>query len=102
MNNKQTVTFATSSLVSRASAAKQRTQIQPVFNTSGGFVQFDFSAVDSISSSYADELFGVLAQIYGLDNLVQKIAITNATHDVLYSIAEAIHYRAATSHKIAS
>jgi anti-anti-sigma regulatory factor len=61
-------------LASRRSAAQLRQNIESVLNSRKKIV-FDLSSVESISESYADELFGVLAFKYGIEKFVASILI---------------------------
>ena len=60
---------------------------------SGEKVAFDLSNVVSISESYADELFGVLALEHGITEFVESISIRSASPVVLRRIAESIKER---------
>ncbi|MCX7113034.1 MAG: STAS-like domain-containing protein [Proteobacteria bacterium] len=79
-------------LASRRTAAHLRTQVTTVLK-SGEKVAFDLSNVVSISESYADELFGVLALEYGIKEFVASVTIRGASPVVLRRIAEAIKER---------
>jgi hypothetical protein len=50
----------------------------------------DFASVRTVSNSFADEVFGVLAVRHGKEWLVKRIRITNATAGVRVAITEAI------------
>lgn len=43
----------------------------------GDTVVFDFAGVDSVTNSFADELFGRLAFEFGMDNLRMVTSFTN-------------------------
>ena len=58
-----------------------------------GKVSIDLGGVFSISESYADELFGVLALRYGLGWLSDNVAFHNQNHFVFRAIASAIRQR---------
>ena len=79
-------------LASRRTAAHLRNQASTALS-SGDKVEFDLSDVVSISESYADELFGVLALEYGINEFVASISIRGASPVVLRRIAEAIKER---------
>ena len=79
-------------LASRTSAATVRYSVVSAVS-SGNKVVVDLAAVESLSYSYADELFGVLAALQGFDWLVEKTRIVNAKEHVLRVIAEAISRR---------
>ena len=81
-----------SDLSSRSAASKKRVEILKVIQR-GGKVSLDFSAVKSVSQSYADELFGVLSVRLGIDPLIDSVRISKASRHVLKSIAEAIQAR---------
>lgn len=79
-------------LASRTSAATVRYNVVSAIS-SGNKVVVDLAAVESLSYSYADELFGVLAALQGFDWLVEKTRIVNAKEHVLRVIAEVISRR---------
>jgi len=79
-------------LASRQAAAKLRSLIEQQV-LSGDKVSIDLGAVFSISESYADELFGVLALRYGLDWLTDHVALKNQKAFVFRAIADAIRQR---------
>jgi hypothetical protein len=93
------ITFSSSSLASRKSAFTVRQQLESRITPASSKVEIDFQNVDSLSSSYADELFGVLAEHYGLDFISKKIKISNASPDVYYAIAHAINQRISSNGK---
>lgn len=78
-------------LASRTTGGRLREEIQSAAD-SGQYVVIDLQDVLSISESYADEAFGVLAAKRGLDWLGGSVQIC-ARHSVLTSIAEAIRER---------
>jgi hypothetical protein len=53
----------------------------------------DLSDIESVSYSYSDELFGVIAATQGFDWLVEHVKIINAKEHVLRVIAEVISRR---------
>jgi len=60
----------------------------------GDSVAIDLLRVESISESYADELFGMLAVgLGGIDGFVQKVSILHANKHVLRVIARALKER---------
>ena len=78
-------------LSSRKTAALQRTELLNAIQR--GPVVLDLAAVESISDSYADELFGVIAAVHGLDWLSQHVKIAGAKEPVLRAIAVAVKRR---------
>lgn len=56
-------------------------------------VLMDLSNVESISESYSDELFGILAAKNGIENLLSHLKIKNANSSVLLSIATVMRRR---------
>jgi len=58
-----------------------------------GIVELDFKNVRSISDSFADELFGILAARHGVENLASKVKIENASRQLLLVIASNIQNR---------
>jgi STAS-like domain of unknown function (DUF4325) len=81
-----------SDLASRQAAAGLRAQIEQRV-LSGDKVSIDLGSVFSISESYADELFGVLALRYGLEWLTDRVAFHNSKPFVFRAIADAIRQR---------
>jgi len=79
-------------LASRQSAARLRQDVESELGR-GGNVVVDLGDVESISESYADELFGVLAAKYGLPSFSATVTIVGASSQVLYSVARAIKER---------
>lgn len=86
--------IADTDLASRQAAAELRAQIvQHVLTGSKQRASIDFSNVLSISESYADELFGVLALRYGLEWLTNSVVIHQASPFVFRAISNAIRQR---------
>lgn len=81
-----------SDLASRQAAAQLRLKVEKLAERSQK-VQIDFSNVFSISESYADELFGVLALKNNLDWLTTNVSISHANEATFRSIANAIKQR---------
>ncbi len=81
-----------SDLASRQAAAELRALVE-ARASSGYQVALNFQKVFSVSESYADELFGVLAVRYGLEWLSNFVAIQNATPVVFRAIVSAIRQR---------
>lgn len=86
------ITLLGTDLASRTSAATVRYNVVGAVS-SGNCVVIDLAAVESLSFSYADELFGVLTALQGFDWLVEKTRIVNAQEHVLRVIAEVINRR---------
>ena len=81
-------------LASRKLAIPHRDHIEQALNNSKVMqIEIDLSGVDSISESYADEIFGVLVQEFGCDEILNKIQIKNAKEYVLENIAILIDRR---------
>ncbi len=79
-------------LASRQTAANVRYNVASAVSA-GNTVVVDLSDVESLSYSYADELFGVIAATQGFDWLVEKVKIANAKENVLRVVAEVISRR---------
>lgn len=80
-------------LASRKSAAELRRQV--VSHVEGGAkVIIDLSHVASLSESYADELFGVLAEDLGLTEFFDVVSVHGADVWCMKRIAHAIKLRA--------
>lgn len=82
-------------LASRTSARLLRIQVE-LYVSTGKLAVIDLTNVISISESYADELFAVLVEDYGLEWFSKNIKILNHpinSTGVLRSIATAIRRR---------
>lgn len=79
-------------LASRRSASILRAEIISTLNNHHK-VAIDLSNVQSISDSYADELFGILVKQLGLEGFASTVVIRNASTHVLRRIAGAIKGR---------
>ena len=84
--------LSSSDLASRQAAAELRAVLEQHVRT-GKRVSVDFSNVLSVSESYADELFGVLALRYGLAWLSENVIIQHVDPLVFRAIAGAIRQR---------
>jgi len=86
-----TLNFApgNTSLASRRAAALDRTKVSAAL-LSGTPVAVDFSKVESISGSYADEFFGMLVVEVGLEKVRSNLRILGAQPYHLEVIAEAM------------
>ncbi|WP_347453403.1 STAS-like domain-containing protein [Acinetobacter thermotolerans] len=84
-------------LASRKLAIPHRQHIEQAFNNSEIMqIHIDLSGVESISESYADEIFGVLVEEFGCEDVLNKIKIKNAKDYILENIAIVIDRRANT------
>lgn len=79
-------------LASRQTAATVRYNVAGAIS-SGNRVVIDLSEIESVSYSYADELFGVIAATRGFNWLVENVKLVNAKEHVLRVIAEVISRR---------
>lgn len=79
-------------LASRRTAASVRHNVISHV-ASGKRVVVDLSQVESISFSYADELFGVIAAVQGWDWLTKNVEVAGANQEILRVIAESINRR---------
>lgn len=86
------IKIADTDLASRQAAAALRAQIVQ-HALAGEKVSIDLSAVLSISESYADELFGILALRYGLDWFSDNVVLHHPNPFVFRAIASAIRQR---------
>lgn len=87
-----TIKLPGTDLASRQTAATVRYNVASVVS-SGNKVVVDLSDIESLSYSYADELFGVIAATQGFEWLVENVKIANAKEHVLRVIAEVISRR---------
>lgn len=85
-------------LASRNAAIPHRNQLERAFSDENvSKVYLDLRKVNAISESYADEIFGVLVQEFGLDEVLEKLKINNASDFVIKNIAIVIDRRARAS-----
>ncbi len=89
---KVTIKLEGTDLSSRTAAANQYCKVVAQM-ANGNSVKVDLSSVLSISHSYADEIFGVFSEVYGLQTLIDYIEFHGANDHVMKSIASAIHKR---------
>jgi len=84
-------------LASRKLAIPHRHHIEEAFvNCNVMKINIDLSGVESISESYADEIFGVLVEEFGFEDVLSRIQILNAKKYVLENIAVVIDRRSKT------
>ncbi len=76
-------------LSSRHSAAELRERIILV----DGPVVVDLAGVESLSDSFADELFAVLVQDFGHEWFAKNISVSGMSSDVRQTILRAVHLR---------
>lgn len=93
MNKTIQIVIESHDLSSRKTAADKRDEVLRLVEQ--GVVVLDLSAVESISDSYADELFGVLAAVYGLNWFSSHLRIVGAKEPILKDIAVAVKRRLA-------
>ncbi|WP_160147502.1 STAS-like domain-containing protein [Caballeronia pedi] len=79
-------------LSSRRLATELRSSALAELRRSGS-VSIDLGRVESISESYADELFGMLAVGLGIEDFVRRVRILHANRHVLKVIAQALKER---------
>jgi len=93
--NTSALVLPSGDLASRGLAIPYRLKIEEILSTESDVViKVDLSEVESISESYADELFGMLVKEYGLDVILDRMKIINADDYMLNSIASVIQRRA--------
>jgi hypothetical protein len=80
-------------LASRQAAARAREIVESYLATTAEKLHIDISAVNEISSSYADEFFGVLAEQFSLDVFSSRVRLVGANAHVLREIVSAIAKR---------
>lgn len=85
-------TIAGNCLASRSSALVERERLVSAIRNDS-VVVYDLSSIVSISSSYADELFGVLVMQFGIEKVLDSLKIVGASPAVLRVIAEAMNVR---------
>lgn len=79
-------------LASRRSASQLRQDVEKEL-IAGHKVIFDLSNIESISESYADELFGILTLTRGVEVFGTLVAVRGAKPNVMQSLARAIKER---------
>tara|TARA_B100000767_G_C19626771_1_gene476479 strand:+ start:449 stop:736 length:288 start_codon:yes stop_codon:yes gene_type:complete len=88
----KTYTFTETDLASRAEARQLRSRLFQNIDVDV-VVELNFKNVLSISDSFADEFFGVLAAKFGVDGLAEKVKIDNASRQLFRVIASNIQTR---------
>lgn len=83
--------FTDTDLASRHSAAAVRATIEPVLDSE--CVVLNFSHVENVSESYADELIGVLVARHGLASVFERLQLRGTRPAVAQSIAAAVRHR---------
>lgn len=78
-------------LASRFSAGALRARVEAALLQ--GRARLDLSVVESVSESWADELFGVLVAAYSLPWVFERLELVGVRQDVAQTIASAIRYR---------
>lgn len=81
-------------LSSRSRGVELRSQIE-LECLAGSIVILDFQGVRTVSESFADEVFGILAVKHGEEWLRTRLSFKNASSTVRRSILEAIACRLA-------
>ncbi len=96
-----TLKFDSSDLSSRTLARGVRERVEHLLRQ-GECVELDLSEVCSISDSYADELFAILANDFGVDVFSSKVRIRSSNDRIFRRIAKNIHTRLSTQNGIAA
>lgn len=79
-------------LASRRLAITERNHIEQLLKSSA-ILKLDLKDVKSLSESYSDEIFGVLVVKHGVEYVLGKLKIENASTSILKSIARVIQRR---------
>lgn len=90
--NRHSVSLLGSDLALRNAARVERSRLLEEIENHGP-ITLDLSAVQSVSGPFADELFGVLTNTFGLEWVVSHVRVKGAKASVLRAIAEAVNYR---------
>ncbi|EKN4866617.1 STAS-like domain-containing protein [Yersinia enterocolitica] len=90
--NKLNYKLPSGDLASRRLAIVERHIIE-AYLIESKVVYLDLSGVESISESYADEIFGVLVVKYGVNAVLHSIKLENASPAILKSVAKVIQRR---------
>jgi hypothetical protein len=96
-----TITISRTDLASRALAAQERENIVNYIDN-GKTVLLNLEGVLSMSASYGDELFGILAKQLGIQTVTSNLKIVNVSDSVLESIAEAMYVRSTEHCQVAA
>lgn len=96
-----TLKFDSTDLSSRTLARGVRSRIELLLKQ-GEYVELDLSGVYSISDSYADELFAILASEFGVDVFTSKIKLRSASDPIFRRIAKNIHTRLSSLSRVAA
>ncbi|WP_081619317.1 STAS-like domain-containing protein [Thioalkalivibrio sp. ALE28] len=91
MSDFATIHLHGTDLASRTTAAALRAEV--IAASKAGLVTVNFSSVESVSESYADESFGVLADEFGLEWVTEHVRFEGIKPEVLRALAEAIYRR---------
>lgn len=75
------------------SSRGRATQLRSRIVEAGERITLDFLGVVSLSDSFADELFGVLALEHDLEWIRDNVGVTNASPEVLKALLRAIDNR---------
>lgn len=94
--NTRAFSLPSGDLASRSLAIPYRLEIEKLLSTNNRdtIIQIDLEHVESISESYADELFGMLVKEHGIDTILDRMKIVNADDFIISSIASVIQRRA--------
>ncbi|WCL51484.1 STAS-like domain-containing protein [Leptospira sp. GIMC2001] len=87
--NQKIINFDHSYLSSRNAASILRRNVEEEIGR-GNRVLFDLSGVESISPSYCDELFAILAQNIGENSFARHVAFVTPKRHLIESISVAI------------
>lgn len=90
--NKLNYKLPSGDLASRRLAIVERHKIE-AYLIESKVVYLDLSDVESISESYADEIFGVLVVKHGINSVLNSIKLENASPAILKSVAKVIQRR---------
>lgn len=90
--NKLLIKINNTDLASRTAARKLRLQMLESLSPNS-MVSLDLSSVESVSDSFADELFGVLSAKLGLEEFFARVSVVGAKESVSRAIAVNIRNR---------
>lgn len=98
-----TIRIEGTDLASRAHASRLRNELIHALNSNldkSAPIVLDFSGVESISDSFADELFGVLSASLGIEEFFNKIKVIRIKTHLRKVIAINVNIR--SGHQIAA
>ncbi|MCW8895455.1 MAG: STAS-like domain-containing protein [Sulfurimonas sp.] len=76
---------------SRGSGELIREKMKPVLDN-GGDVTLDFTGIESITQSFADEIVGIFVRAFGIDYIKDSLRLNNANDSIKQTLNFVISY----------